>query len=65
MAALLVIVIANMAPWPETEFRIAPDLSEGVERIPDDEAAAYYDGRKLVNDNQRNYIDSLAKEKSE
>jgi hypothetical protein len=43
-------------PWGDTGFRVP------VERVPDDEAAAYYDGRKLVNDNQRNYVDKLAEE---
>ena len=37
-----------------------PDIGWPVERIPEPEASAYYDGRKLVNDNQRNYIDGLA-----
>ena len=30
------------------------------ELIPEPEASAYYDGRKLINDNQRNYIDTQA-----
>jgi len=42
--------------WKDTGFRVP------VERVPDDEANAYYDGRKLVNDNQRNYVDQLAEE---
>lgn len=37
-----------------------PDIGWPVERIPEPEASAYYGGRKLVNDNQRNYIDGLA-----
>ena len=40
--------------WEDTGFRVE------VERLSDEEANAYYDGRKLVNDNQRNYIDNLA-----
>lgn len=42
--------------WEDTGFRVP------VERLSDEEANAYYDGRKLVNDNQRNYIDNLAEE---
>ena len=33
-----------------------------VERLTEEEANAYYDGRKPVNDNQRNYIDQMAEE---
>lgn len=40
--------------WEDTGFRVP------VERLSDEEANAYYDGRKLVNDNQRNYIDIQA-----
>jgi hypothetical protein len=62
---LTLLIVVGLLIWKTFQptacaFRIAPDLSEGVVRIPDDEASAYYDGRKLVNDNQRNYIDSLA-----
>ena len=37
-----------------------PNIGWPVELIPEPEASAYYDGRKLINDNQRNYIDALA-----
>lgn len=37
-----------------------PNIGWPVELVPEPEASAYYDGRKLVNDNQRNYIDALA-----
>ena len=37
-----------------------PNLGWPVELIPEPEASAYYDGRKLVNDNQRNWVDMLA-----
>lgn len=40
----------------------APDIGWPVELIPEPEASAYYDGRKLINDNQRAYIDKLAEE---
>lgn len=42
--------------WEDTGFRVP------VERLSDEEANDYYDGRKLVNDNQRNYVDQLAEE---
>lgn len=47
---------ARAYEWEDTGFRVH------VERLSDEEANAYYDGRKLVNDNQRNYIDNLAEE---
>lgn len=37
-----------------------PNIGWPVERIPDAEAQTYYDGRKLINDNQRNWVDMLA-----
>lgn len=39
-----------------------PDIGWPVVRIPEPEASAYYDGRKLVGDNQRNWVDQLAEQ---
>jgi len=41
----------------------APDIGWPVELIPEPEASAYYDGaRKIINDNQRNWVDQLAEQ---
>lgn len=60
MCATLVMTFAGIAIFgPEhrdTGFRVP------VERLSDEEANAYYDGRKLVNDNQRAWVDKLAEE---
>ena len=41
----------------------APDIGWPVVRIPEPEASAYVDGaRKLVGDNQRNWVDQLAEQ---
>ena len=57
ITALLGVLLAG---YVVADSPTAPDIGWPVELIPADEAAAYYDGRKLVNDNQRNYIDMLA-----
>lgn len=56
MIAALIYQQHNRQPWDDTGFR--PELI----RIPEPEASAYYDDRKLINDNQRAYIDRLAEE---
>jgi hypothetical protein len=60
--AALVLAPVFMFGTRHEPFRIPPDLSKNVVLIPEPEASAYHDGRKLVNDNQRNYIDALAQE---
>lgn len=65
MKPLIIITVmlgVLLAGYVVTNSQTAPDIGWPVELIPADEAAAYYDGRKLVNDNQRNYIDNLAEQ---
>ena len=49
-----------LAGYVVADSPTAPDIGWPVVRIPEPEASAYYDGRKLVNDNQRNWVDMLA-----
>ena len=55
--AMLGVLIAG---YVVADIPTAPDIGWPVVRIPEPEASAYYDGRKLVNDNQRNWVDMLA-----
>ena len=54
MSALILYHLFQPAP--------GPNIGWPVELIPEPEASAYYDGRKLVNDNQRNWVDMLAEQ---
>jgi hypothetical protein len=50
-----------LAGYVVADSPTAPDIGWPVVRIPEPEASAYVDGaRKLVNDNQRNWVDMLA-----
>ena len=49
-----------LAGYVVADSPTAPDIGWPVVRIPEPEASAYYDGRRLVNDNQRNWVDMLA-----
>ena len=60
LAAMLGVLIAGYAIADRHDRRSAPDIGWPVVRIPEPEASAYYDGRKLINDNQRNWVDMLA-----
>lgn len=51
-----------LAGYVVADSPTAPDIGWPVVRIPEPEASAYYDGRKLVNDNQRNWVDMLAEQ---
>lgn len=50
-----------LAGYVVADSPTAPDIGWPVVRIPEPEASEYVDGaRKLVNDNQRNWVDMLA-----
>ena len=49
-----------LAGYVVADSPTAPDIGWPVVLIPEPEASAYYDGRRLVNDNQRNWVDMLA-----
>ena len=51
-----------LAGYVVADSPTAPDIGWPVVRIPEPEASAYYDGRRLVNDNQRNWVDMLAEQ---
>ena len=51
-----------LAVYVVADSPTAPDIGWPVVRIPEPEASAYYDGRRLVNDNQRNWVDMLAEQ---
>lgn len=51
-----------LAGYVVADSPTAPDIGWPVVRIPEPEASAYYDGRRLVNDNQRNWVDQLAEQ---
>ena len=51
LLALLTMATRHLVVW-------TPPIA--LERLSDEDANAYYDGRKLINDNQRNYIDIQA-----
>jgi hypothetical protein len=57
ITAMLGVLIAG---YVVADSPTAPDIGWPVVRIPEPEASAYYDGRRLVNDNQRNWVDMLA-----
>lgn len=62
MKPLIITVMLGvlLAGYVVADSPTAPDIGWPVVRIPEPEASAYYDGRKLVNDNQRNWVDMLA-----
>ena len=66
MKPLIIITVmlgVLIAGYVVADSPTAPDIGWPVVRIPEPEASAYVDGaRKLVNDNQRNYIDMLAEQ---
>lgn len=51
-----------LAGYVVADSPTAPDIGWPVVRIPEPEASEYYDGRRLVNDNQRNWVDMLAEQ---
>lgn len=58
--AMLGVLIAG---YVVADSPTAPDIGWPVVRIPEPEASAYVDGaRKLVNDQQRNWVDMLAEQ---
>jgi len=59
ITAMLGVLIAG---YVVADSPTAPDIGWPVVRIPEPEASAYYDGRRLVNDNQRNWVDQLAEQ---
>lgn len=61
ITAMLGVLIAWLIA-ADMDSRSAPDIGWPVVRIPEPEASAYYDGRRLVNDNQRNWVDMLAEQ---
>lgn len=60
ITAMLGVLLAGYAIADRHDRRSAPDIGWPVVLIPEPEASAYYDGRKLVGDNQRNWVDMLA-----
>jgi len=60
ITAMLGVLIAG---YVVADSPTAPDIGWPVELIPEPEASAYYDGaRKIINDNQRNWVDQLAEQ---
>ncbi len=60
ITAMLGVLIAG---YVVADSPTAPDIGWPVVRIPEPEASAYVDGaRKLVNDQQRNWVDMLAEQ---
>ena len=52
-----------LAGYVVADSPTAPDIGWPVVRIPEPEASAYVDGaRKIINDNQRNWVDMLAEQ---
>ena len=52
-----------LAGYVVADSPTAPDIGWPVVLIPEPEASAYVDGaRKLVGDNQRNWVDMLAEQ---
>ena len=63
LAAMLGVLLAGYAIADRHDRRSAPDIGWPVVLIPEPEASAYYDGaRKIINDNQRNWVDQLAEQ---
>ena len=62
ITAMLGALLAGYAIADRHDRRSAPDIGWPVVRIPEPEASAYYDGRKIINDNQRNWVDQLAEQ---
>ncbi len=61
ITAMLGVLLAGYAIADRHDRRSAPDIGWPVVLIPEPEASAYVDGaRKLVNDQQRNWVDMLA-----
>lgn len=61
ITVMLGALLAGYAIADRHDRRSAPDIGWPVVRIPEPEASAYVDGaRKLVGDNQRNWVDMLA-----
>ena len=58
--AITVMLGVLLASYAVATQPTAPDIGWPVVLIPEPEASAYYDGRRLVNDNQRNWVDMLA-----
>ncbi len=60
ITAMLGVLIAG---YVVADSPTAPDIGWPVVRIPEPEASEYYDGaRKIINDNQRNWVDMLAEQ---
>ena len=66
MKPLIIITVmlgVLIAGYVVADSPTAPDIGWPVVRIPEPEASAYVDGaRKLVNDQQRNWVDMLAEQ---
>ena len=64
MGATTAFAVAVYLTQPKYQacFDDDPTMCIGADLLTQEEADAYYDGRKLVNDNQRNYVDQMAEE---
>ena len=63
ITTMLGVLLAWYAIADRHDRRSAPDIGWPVVRIPEPEASAYVDGaRKIINDNQRNWVDQLAEQ---
>ena len=66
LAALATFAVSVYLTQPQYQacFQGDENMCIEVERLTEEEANTYYDGaRKIINDNQRNYVDQLAEGK--